>query len=208
MPRDRHATRARLLAAAEQLIARDGVAAARITAIADLAGVDKVLIYRYFGGRAQLLRALVSERRLWPSGDENKQELDPARDATGSLAGDLTAMLLATARHLRAHPLSRRAAVWELGEHDEFAREFAAARDERTRAIIATLRARHQERLPRFVDLEAVVALLTAAVTQLALRSGAGSTFAGLDLRRAEDWRRVERALANSVHALLGGTDG
>ena len=198
MARDREATRKRILAAAERIIAREGVAAARVNVIALEAGVDKVLIYRYFGGRAQLLDALARERRLWPAPSDGPAGSDPPR----GLALDLTEMLLAAARALRANPLARRAETWSLESHDDFARESAAVRDDRARAIVATLRARY--RLPPFVDLEALVALLSAASTHLALHAGAGAPFASLDLRRDTDWRRAERALLQTIQALLG----
>ncbi|RJF88756.1 TetR/AcrR family transcriptional regulator [Oleomonas cavernae] len=49
-PRDRAATQARLVAAAGNVLARDGFAALGVNRIAVEAGCDKVLIYRYFGG--------------------------------------------------------------------------------------------------------------------------------------------------------------
>lgn len=201
MPRDRQLTTARILAAAEGIIARAGVGAVGVNAVAEAAGVDKVLIYRYFGGRTQLLRALARERRLWP-----QVEL-PAPDpgALSSLAEDLIAILLANARALRAHPLARRAAAWQFTERDELARDAAAARDAHVRAIVTALRARH--RVPAFVDLDAIVALHWAAITHLALHAGGGA-FAGLELRRDDDWARAERALARTINALLGAGDG
>ena len=201
MPRDRQLTAARILAAAESLITRGGVGAVGINAVAEAAGVDKVLIYRYFGGRAQLLRALARERRLWPE----IEIFAPADGETPALADDLTAILIAHARALRAHPLARRAAAWQLAERDELARDAAAARDAHVRAIATALRARH--RIPPFVDLEAMIALLWAGVTHLAMHGGAGAPFAGLDLRREEDWSRAERALSRTIHALLGAGD-
>ena len=201
MPRDRQLTTARILAAAESLITRGGVGAVGINAVAEAAGVDKVLIYRYFGGRAQLLRALARERRLWPE----IEIFAPADGETPALADDLTTILIAHARALRAHPLARRAAAWQLVERDELARDAAAARDAHVRAIATALRARH--RIPPFVDLEAMIALLWAGVTHLAMHGGAGAPFAGLDLRREEDWSRAERALSRTIHALLGAGD-
>lgn len=201
MRRDRQATSARILAAAEGIIARHGVHAAGVNAIAAAAGVDKVLIYRYFGGREQLLRALARDRRIWPG-----SELPPAGDDdVPSLAADLTAMLIASGRELRAHPLARRAAAWQLTERDEFARELALAREAQGRAIAAALRARH--RIPPFVDLEALIALFGAAITHLALQSGSGAAFGGLELHREDGWSRAERALTRTVMALLGAPD-
>ena len=202
MTRDREATRARILAAAEQLLTRRESGAVRINAVAAAAGVDKVLIYRYFGGRAQLMRALARERRLWPDADAVRAAAGHAGDDAPSLAQDLTAMLLDSARELRSSPLARRAAAWSITESDEFAREIAAARGEHARAIAGALRERH--RLPPFVDLNAIVALLAAAMTHFALHTGPGARSRDSSLRREEEWRRAERALTNIVHALLG----
>ena len=54
--RDREATKARILGAVGVVLARDGFGAVGVNAIAKEAGVDKVLIYRYFGGLPELLR--------------------------------------------------------------------------------------------------------------------------------------------------------
>ena len=55
--RDRAVTEERMLAAVGEVLARDGFHAVGINAIAREAGVDKVLIYRYFGGLGELLQA-------------------------------------------------------------------------------------------------------------------------------------------------------
>lgn len=193
---------ARILAAAEGIIARDGVDAAGINAIAAAAGVDKVLLYRYFGGREQLLRRLARERRLWP---EAERPTRPDETGSATLAGDLTAMLLSVARGLRAMPLARRAALSQLTERDAFARDAAAARETRVRAMTSALRAHH--RLPPFLDLDALVAVLLAAAIHLALQSAAHAPFAGLELTLDADWARAERALERTVQALLGAAE-
>src|SRR5271165_6207833 len=60
-PRDREETRKKILAAMSQLLARKGSRGLGINAIAREAGVDKVLIYRYFGGLPDLYRAFAVE---------------------------------------------------------------------------------------------------------------------------------------------------
>ena len=68
-PRDRAATE-RILAAVGTVLARDGFGAVGVNAIAREAGVDKVLIYRYFGGLPELLQSWGASGRFWPSIDE------------------------------------------------------------------------------------------------------------------------------------------
>ena len=55
----RDESRAKILAAAEQLFARDGLAGARTDAIAAAAGVNKALLYYYFKSKEQLYEAVL-----------------------------------------------------------------------------------------------------------------------------------------------------
>ena len=68
--RDREATEARILNAVGEVLARDGFGAIGVNAIAKQAGVDKVLIYRYFGGLPELLAEWGRSGRFWPRVDE------------------------------------------------------------------------------------------------------------------------------------------
>ena len=67
--RDRAATEERILAAVGEVLARDGFGAIGINTIAREAQVDKVLIYRYFGGLPELLKTWGASGRFWPSTD-------------------------------------------------------------------------------------------------------------------------------------------
>jgi len=57
----RDESRAKILAAAEQIFARDGLAGARTDAIAAAAGVNKALLYYYFRGKETLYEAVIEE---------------------------------------------------------------------------------------------------------------------------------------------------
>jgi TetR/AcrR family transcriptional regulator len=57
----RDESRAKILAAAEQIFARDGLEGARTDAIADAAGVNKALLYYYFKGKESLYEAVIEE---------------------------------------------------------------------------------------------------------------------------------------------------
>jgi AcrR family transcriptional regulator len=57
-PRDRAATEQRIVDAAIGILSDDGFVALGINPLADRAGVDKQLIYRYFGGLDGVVAAL------------------------------------------------------------------------------------------------------------------------------------------------------
>src|SRR5919202_4838927 len=102
--RVRSETEARILTAAERMIARSGVHEIGVNAIAREAGVDKVLVYRYFGGLPQLLATLGSNRELWP-------KMAEAARGEESLGDALLAALLEVGRALNDQPLPGAAAA-------------------------------------------------------------------------------------------------
>ena len=67
MARGAEGTKERLVEAAERVLARDGHGGVGVNAVAAECGVDKVLIYRYFGGLPQLLQKVRERQRMWPA---------------------------------------------------------------------------------------------------------------------------------------------
>jgi AcrR family transcriptional regulator len=59
-PRDREQTKNLLVEAAVAILEESGFSALGINSVAEKAGVNKVLIYRYFGGLPGLLRAVAA----------------------------------------------------------------------------------------------------------------------------------------------------
>jgi hypothetical protein len=94
------ATEERILAAVGEVLARDGFGALGVNAIAREAGVDKVLIYRYFGGLPELLRLWGASGRFWPTVQRAAGRGPPGR--AGAAAGRALRLVL--------RPLHRRTA--------------------------------------------------------------------------------------------------
>src|SRR5947207_3655114 len=67
--RDPARTRERILAAAFQEFAAQGFAGARVDRIADRAGINKRMLYHYFGDKEglfrEVLRRKIAERQAW-----------------------------------------------------------------------------------------------------------------------------------------------
>jgi AcrR family transcriptional regulator len=104
MSRDTNATKARLLDAAFTEFAAYGIAGARVDRIADTAGVNKRLIYVYFGNKAQLFDEVL--RRAMTAGAESVP-FDVA---------DLPGYAGAIFDHLVARPDLMRLRLWKLLE--------------------------------------------------------------------------------------------
>src|SRR5512146_1311761 len=100
MARGSTETKERIVQAAGRLLARDGYRAMGVNAIAEEAGADKVLIYRYFGGLPGLLGTLARAHPLWPMANT-------VLDAAPTLERALYLAVLETGRLVREQPIAR-----------------------------------------------------------------------------------------------------
>lgn len=185
--------------AVERIAIRDGLDACGVNAIAHEAGVDKVLIYRYFGGVDGLVSNVIAERAAWPSAA-------PLGDSA-SAGSALSSALIDQARDIRARPLAQHAVAWEAAGHADrdITRPISQGREAQLSALATALRARHP--VPARFDLEAVGALVTAGLTMLAARTDHDVPFFGLDVEHDADWRRIEKAAGTILRALLDPSD-
>jgi len=84
--------RERLLDAAKSVFMREGFGAARVEEIASLAGVSKTTVYRQFGTKEELFRAIVWRGMADLSG-KIAQHLEPGRDFSTNLASLIDALV-------------------------------------------------------------------------------------------------------------------
>jgi AcrR family transcriptional regulator len=203
MARDRFATRAAIIESAAEIIAAKGVGDLGINALADAAHCDKVLIYRYFGGLDGVLEALGAERMLWPA-----PELTDGNDGAASLAEAVEVMLLEEWAALAGGALMLGASAAEVTGANSLGEATAQQRAGRHAAVVAALREKH--RVPPYVDLPALVEILSASLTLFALRAAHAKDHArGDSVPRAFDpdtpagWRRIEKTMQALTRALL-----
>jgi AcrR family transcriptional regulator len=192
--RDRAATERLILSAVGEVLARDGFGGIGVNAIAAQAGVDKVLIYRYFGGLPELLTAWGASGRFWP-------------DMQGLLGDDPDAFLaLPLAERyarfvdhfidgLRARPLTLAIMAAEINERNELTAILEAEREAWGEHASRLLGGAEFARRP---ELQGITLLLIAGVQYLLVRSRTIRVFGGLDLRSDAGWA----TLKHSVHAL------
>jgi AcrR family transcriptional regulator len=203
--RNRADTERRILDAAEGLVLSGSARAITINAIADRAGVDKVLIYRYFGRLPGLLQALVERRRVL-SPDPGSPHA-PAR----SLAEGIRSVLLESTGELRASSLLR--ALLALADGDPgseltaFAARLRAVRAERLADRVTDMLERFRH--PPYIDCRALTLLLEAGATSLALHPAKtpDGENAPLDPLTDAGHRRLHRLLAAITNSLLSEPD-
>jgi AcrR family transcriptional regulator len=193
--RDRAKTEKLIIDAVARLLARDGFASLGVNAIAREAGVDKVLIYRYFGGLPRLLEAFARVPQYWSSYEEILGEevealaARPRHERLATLANGL-------ASAFRKRPLSLEAMAWEAVESNELTR------------ILAESRERSGKRLLKMLDIDprqdahTAFALLSAGMLYLSMLARHETHWAGIPIQSPRGWRRLERGVKTILKAL------
>jgi AcrR family transcriptional regulator len=203
-PRDRAATRDRILAAVGAVLARDGFARLGVNAIAREAGVDKVLIYRYFGGLPELLRTWGSSGRFWPRvadllGPEPQALLDlPEAERYARFFEHFVDAL-------RARPLTLEILAAEVQERNELTAILEAEREAWGEEAGRVLGGPAWAARPH---LATVTLVLVAGVQYLMLRARRLRVFGGLDLQSDAAWYEIKRALRTLALQLAQAPEG
>ena len=200
-PRDREATRARLIQAVGTLLAREGFKGMGVNAVAREAGVDKVLIYRYFGGLPQLIAAFGREGNFWPSikelagGDVEAYSQLPVTEQLSQLGRNFM-------RAIRSRPITQEILAWEMIERNELTVELEAIR-ENTMMNFFDMFFTSTDDGP---DIAAMGAIIGAGVSYLASRGRQISIYNGVDLQSEAGWQRLERAIEAMITGLFAET--
>jgi AcrR family transcriptional regulator len=198
-PRSRSATEERLLAAVGVVLARDGFGAIGVNSVAREAGVDKVLIYRYFGGLPELLKTWGESGRFWPTVQDLLGD-DPAAFLALPVAERYARFFEHFIDGLRSRPLTLEVMAAELLERNELTAILEAEREawgaEAARVIGGP-------ELARDPSLATLTLLLVAGVQYLLLRARKIHTFGGVTLQDDAGWTRLKTALRDAAFRLL-----
>ncbi len=200
MARDRRATEKRILDAVGNLLAGEGFRKFGINAVARQARVDKVLIYRYFGGLSRLLREYAEAGTYWPTIEEvaggNPERLRgmPLHETVGTLLCNFS-------RAIRKRPVTLEILAWETIERNELAKVLEKVREDFSKNLF---RAFVGGRDRTAGDLATVVPILTAGINYLAVRSRKVGRYGNVNLRSDEGWRRVESSILTICERCLG----
>ncbi|MDJ0706593.1 MAG: TetR/AcrR family transcriptional regulator [Leptolyngbyaceae cyanobacterium MO_188.B28] len=197
MARDKEETKARILAAVGKLLAESGFNNLGVNAVAREAGVDKVLIYRYFGGLPSLIQYFAQEGGYWLSAEELIG--DESSVSADTLADWMSYLLLKFMDDLKERPITQEILRWELLEGNELTHKLANIRDQLALDSLRFLRQKGE--FPQDKDIHAIGAVLIAGVVYLILRTKASNTFMGIDFNSSTGWRRIEAALESIIQA-------
>ena len=201
--RNREQTTQRILGAVGEVLARDGFSGIGINAVAQQAGVDKVLIYRYFGGLPELLRAWGESGRFWPS-LADLLALEPGLPQLPA-AERYARFFEHFIDELRARPLTLEILACEVNDRNELTAILETEREEWGEEAGRLLGGPEFAALPHA---KALTILLVVAVQYLLVRSRKVRIFGGIDVQSEAGWLEMKHAIRATAVQIFGPSAG
>ena len=183
-------TMERILRAMGDVMAERGTEKAGINAVAEKAGVNKVLIYRYFGGWNGLLEAYVQRGFFLSMFNEKFLDTVPENVPADSRSKTWSEYTIQFMREFRARKPSQELIRWEMSHGEtELARRLADFRDNSYKKLV--------NRLAPYPDYDpmAITSLMVSAVTYIVLTSAQRDNIGDIDLKSEAGWERLETAV-------------
>jgi AcrR family transcriptional regulator len=191
MVRDKEETKQKLIDAVGQIMIKGGYQDVGVNAVAKEAGVDKVLIYRYFDGLDGLLAEFADQQDYFSRLGEFVQM--PETVETKSDAVELSKQVfIGQLRHARENTMLQQILLWELNETNPATQALAEKREAQGVSML--------NELGKIVDFEkadfpAIGNLILGGIYYLVLRSRNVKEYSGINLQSDEGWERMEHAI-------------
>jgi len=191
--RDRERTKSRILKAVGKVIEKYGTKKVGVNLIAREADVNKVLIYRYFGGVDGLMEQYVKTGEyISTSSHENIDNME--RPAPEDRAKAWANILTTSLKDLRERKATRDLIRWEIGLGKAV---LADVRNDTGAKVVEKLGS-----LPNYEDTSALVAFLMAGIYHITVSADFREKMMDVNLQSDEGFKRIEKVIVDIVEAL------
>ncbi|MGJ1192859.1 MULTISPECIES: TetR/AcrR family transcriptional regulator [Sphingobacterium] len=190
--RDKERTKARMIAAVGKVIQKKGYHALNGPNIALECGLNKALIWNYFGGLDQLVEAYLTQKDFWQIGD--KGVLEQMITNPGSISISLIEELLQSQFNTFLKDKTKQKVIhWGLGEKTKALKNIADRRELLGEELFKHVDSKFENSEN---DLRATLAILVSSIYYLSLQAkSTGSTFCGIDVNTEAGKERIQKTM-------------
>lgn len=191
--RNKERSKEKFLDAVGQILETKGFSGLKVNDIAATAGVDKKMIYNYFGGTDQLIDEYISSLDFWSNvdGKSTPQITDGGQELSKQL-------LRQQFDYVDANKNLQKILLWGITEKRSSLRTIADERElngERLFSMVAD--SYFDENAKQF---RAIMAILISGIYYLNMYKGVnGETFCGIDLTKEEGTQQIKDALGKII---------
>ncbi|RKE88370.1 TetR/AcrR family transcriptional regulator [Epilithonimonas arachidiradicis] len=163
----------------------------KVNEIAATAGLDKKLIYNYFGGTEQLLDEYIKTQDFW----SNVKEEDSAEEITDGGQAFVKQMLSQQFDFVAANKELQKILLWRLSEERTSLRKLTEGQEKNGEILFKSITDPHFN--DKSEEFRAVIAILISGAYYLNMYSEInGSIFCGLDLKTEAGRSKIKDALS------------
>ena len=183
--KDREHTEKRILEAVGSIIENDGFEKIGVNAIAQRAGVSKMLIYRYFRGIDELIAQYLLQKDYWANTDMNI--IKPS-----DIGGSLKRLFREQVIRLRNDITLKRLCRWELSTENE---NISRLRERREQNGCNLIKRVSQLTCSQDSEVASLASIISASISYLSLMEERNPIYNGIDLRSDNGWEQIIKGI-------------
>ena len=194
--RNKEKTKQKLLNAVGKILATKGYSELKVSKIATVAGLDKKLIYSYFGSTDKLIDEYIKSQDFWANVDDQEIMTSGFSDGGQEIT---TNMILKQYETLAKNKEYQKVILWGISETRPSLRKLADDREAVGNPLLdQVIDPLFKEQSKEY---RAILAMLVAGSYYLNLHFTVnGSTFCGLDFNKEEDAKILKDAIATIIN--------
>lgn len=194
--RDKEATKRKLIEAVSTILKSEGYLGLGVNKVAKQAGVNKKLIYKYFGTLNNLTETYITERDFWLVLSQNitkrLTEQPPGSEA------DFISSVLEEELKFFYHELEMQQIIrWQISEKNPFLRSISNVRENMASDILAKT---DDHFAGSNINFRAICALIVGGIYYTVFHAKTnGSTVCGVDMNKEEDRNEMVKSIRHII---------
>lgn len=194
--REKARTMNKLIMAVGKVIQKQGYAGLNIANICKEAGLDRRLVYTYFGSLDNLVETYIKQKDYWKS--DAKETITTILEENAELKSeDIVKLLQGQFDAVLKDKTLQKIIHWELGEKNKVLRKVSDSREVLGEKLFKLTEPHFEE---KGIDIRAILALQIGGLYYLSLHAKSnGSLFCGIDINQTDGKERISKALEKVV---------
>ncbi len=192
--RNKERSKKKFLDAVGKILRTKGYTALRVNSIADMAGVDKKMIYSYFGGIDGLIDEYLRSQDYWNRTPiEEVEKIKPKWDDGGK--SFMEEMLVSQFDYVHTHKEAQKLLLWRLSESRKALKKLTDTQQESGEHLFKLLMDSHfKEKAQEF---RSIMAILVSGLYYLNMYAAMnGSIFCGIDISTTKGRDKIKKAVS------------
>lgn len=194
--RDKERTKVKMIQAVGKVLLKRGYTGLNASSIAKEAGIDKSLVWTYFGSLDKLVEEYIAQRDFWKyKAADSINNMLTFKD--GIKAEYMSGLLQFQFQSLLDDEILQRIMLWGISEKKDFLRHISDERELIGEEVFKIVDPQFKD---SNIDIRGILAILVAGIYYLVLHGKTnGSLFCGIDLNTTDGEDRIKESISQII---------